>query len=178
MKDQRDVLSHVDSAQTDAESSYHHGGAAEKPGLERIEESNAVGYKEYREGLDLEVSNRENVRLRWKIDAIILPIFLITQALQAMDKTALNYANLFNYQQALSLKGQQFNYLSAMVYAGYFFGQYPCGWLIGRYPAQKILAISCLLWGITVLVLTQCRTFGSALAVRFIMGIFEAAVTR
>lgn len=44
---------------------------------------------------------------------IVLPIFLITQALQFMDKTALNYANLFGYQEALDLKGKQFNFLSA-----------------------------------------------------------------
>lgn len=55
-------------------------------------------------------------RVRWKIDAIVLPIFLITQALQFMDKTALNYANLFDYQKALKLKGNQFNYLSASEY--------------------------------------------------------------
>lgn len=94
-----------------------------------------------------------------------------------MDRTALNYANLFGYQQALQLQGSQFNYLSAMVYAGYFFGQYPSGWLIGRYPAQRVLGISCLLWGLMVIILTQCRTYGSALGVRFLMGIFEATVT-
>jgi hypothetical protein len=43
----------------------------------------------------------------------ILPIFLVTQALQFMDRTALNYANLFNYQDALHLQGSQFNYLTA-----------------------------------------------------------------
>ena len=115
-------------------------------------------------------------------------MFLITQALQFMDKTSLNYANLFGYQKALGLHGKQFNYLSAstfpfailggtpdggvveqevligmpVVYAGYFFGQYPCGWLIGRFPAQKVLAVSILLWGVMVIVLTQCRTYSSA----------------
>lgn len=64
-----------------------------------------------------------------------------------------------------------------MVYAGYFFGQYPCGWLIGRFPAQKVLAINILLWGFTVIIMTQARAYSSALAVRFIMGMFEAAVT-
>ncbi|CZR63621.1 related to DAL5-allantoate and ureidosuccinate permease [Phialocephala subalpina] len=149
----------------------------QKQDLEHINEDEAVGYHEYQEGLHMEFSNKESNRVRWKIDLVILPIFLITQALQFMDKTALNYANLFGYQKALGLKGQQFNYLSAMVYAGYFFGQYPCGWLIGRFPAQRILAVSCLMWGIMVLIMTQCRSFSSALAVRFIMGIFEAAVT-
>lgn len=94
-----------------------------------------------------------------------------------MDKTALNYANLFGYQDDLNLHGKDFNYLSAMVYAGYFFGQYPCGWLIGKFPAQKVIGVSCLMWGLMVVVLTQCHTYSSALAVRFIMGIFEAAVT-
>ncbi len=130
-------------------------------------------------------------RLRWKLDLTILPMFLITQALQFMDKTSLNYANLFGYQTTLHLKGQQFNYLSAstrhdshrwpilgymyamcapvhftdfgtVVYAGYFFGQYPCGWLIGRFPAQKVLAISIFLWGLMVIIMTQCRSYSTA----------------
>ncbi|KAJ9618494.1 hypothetical protein H2203_009091 [Taxawa tesnikishii (nom. ined.)] len=143
-----------------------------KPQVDRID--NKASFEDHKVELGLQ---QENTRIRWKIDLVILPVFLITQALQFMDKTALNYANLFNYQKALGLKGQQFNYLSAMVYAGYFFGQYPCGWLVGRFPAQRVLGVSCLLWGVTVLILTQCRSYSSALAVRFIMGLFEAAVT-
>ncbi|KAL2846449.1 hypothetical protein BJY01DRAFT_247234 [Aspergillus pseudoustus] len=126
--------------------------------------ANAVGYKEYREGLEISVSKKENSRVRWKIDLVVLPIFLVTQALQFMDKTALNYANLLGYQDTLGLHGQQFNHLSAMVYAGYFFGQYPCGWLVGRFPAQRALGLSCFIWGLMVIIMTQCHTFSSALA--------------
>lgn len=108
---------------------------------------------------------------------VILPIFLITQLLQFLDKTALNYANVFGYQEALGLEGSQFNYLAAMVYAGYWFGTYPAGWLIGRYRAQRVMAVSCLIWGLMVVLLTQARSYSSALAVRFFLGIFEAAVT-
>jgi MFS family permease len=106
-----------------------------------------------------------------------LPFFLVTQLLQFLDKTALNYANVFGYQQALKLEGKQFNYLAAMVYAGYWFGTYPAGWLIGRYKAQRVMAGSCLIWGLMVVLLTQARSFQSALAVRFFLGVFEAAVT-
>lgn len=49
-----------------------------------------------------------------------------------------------------------------MVYAGYFVGQYPCGWLIGRFPAQKVLAISIMLWGLMVILMTQSRSYSSA----------------
>ncbi|KAH6656895.1 major facilitator superfamily domain-containing protein [Truncatella angustata] len=145
--------------------------------LNTAEEDAAVGYREYIEGRDIEVLDQEARKVRWKIDLIVLPIFLVTQALQFMDRTALNYANLFGYQAALGLKGQQFSYLSAMVYAGYFVGQYPCGWLVGRFPAQKVIGTATFIWGITVILMTQCRTFSSALALRFIMGSFEAAVT-
>jgi hypothetical protein len=72
-----------------------------------------VGYREYLEGREIEVTDKEARKVRWKIDLIVLPIFLVTQALQFMDRTALNYANLFGYQTTLGLKGQQFNYLSA-----------------------------------------------------------------
>lgn len=84
-----------------------------------------VGYKEYLESREDVFTIKEQKGVRWKIDLVILPIFLITQMLQFLDKTALNYANIFGYQDALGLKGSQFNYLVAMVYAGYFLGQYP-----------------------------------------------------
>ncbi|KAI0141237.1 MFS general substrate transporter [Xylariaceae sp. FL1272] len=147
-----------------------------KQDTEKIEvayEENAVGYREYREALDLEFSDKECRKVLRKIDFVILPIFLVTQALQFMDRTALNYANLFGYQTALGLHGSQFNFLTAVLYAGYFIGQYPCGWLVGRFPAQKVMAVTVLLWGLMVVLLTQARTFSSA----FFMGVFEAAVT-
>ncbi|KAI0466775.1 major facilitator superfamily domain-containing protein [Xylaria cf. heliscus] len=152
-------------------------GHAEHKNLFCSHHSHNVGYEEYREALDLEISDKEIRKVRTKIDMIVVPIFLVTQGLQFLDKTALNYANLFSYQDALNLEGQEFNYLSAIVYAGYFIGQYPCGWLIGRYPAQKVLAICILTWGVLVVLLTQARSFSSALAIRFLMGVFEASVT-
>ncbi|KAI1350773.1 major facilitator superfamily domain-containing protein [Xylaria sp. FL0043] len=162
-------------------------GRGEEPAIELVNSNGGkylssdlhghnVGYEEYVEALNLEISDREMRKVRIKIDMIIVPIFLITQGLQFLDRTALNYANLFGYQEALGLKGQDFNYLSAVVYAGYFIGQYPCGWLIGRYPAQKVLAICILIWGVLVILLTQARSFSSARGI-VLMGIFEASVT-
>lgn len=137
---------------------------------------NAVGYSEYVAGLELDFTASEERRTRWKIDLVIIPIFLVTQAIQQMDRTALNYVNLFGYQKALGLQGYQFNFLSSMVYAGYFFGQYPSGWLIGRFPAQRVLSTSILALGVLTILMTQCASYSSALAVRFFTGIFVGAV--
>ncbi|ESK94071.1 mfs transporter [Moniliophthora roreri MCA 2997] len=150
------------------------------PALETIQQEVAdVGYAEYRKGLDVEVvpEQLKNRRVRWKIDLIILPIFLVTQTLQFLDKTALNYANLFGFRTALHLSGVQFSWLSGIVYAGYFVGQYPSSYLIGRYPAQRVIAISIVIWGIAVITMTQCRSFSEAMANRFFLGIFESAIS-
>ncbi|KAF7299932.1 MFS transporter [Mycena chlorophos] len=61
------------------------------------EEEDNVGYHEYKEGVGETLTPEEDRAIRWRIDLIVLPIFVITQTLQFLDKTALNYANLFGY---------------------------------------------------------------------------------
>ncbi|KAJ7056258.1 major facilitator superfamily domain-containing protein [Mycena amicta] len=156
---------------------------APDPNLHAIseeDEADNVGYHEYKQGLAEHagaLSPEENSAIRWRIDLIILPIFLVTQTLQFLDKTALNYANLFGFQAALHLKGNQFNWLSAQVYFGYAVAQYPIQILIGRYSAQKVLAITVFMWGLCVLTMTQCTNFHTAMINRFVLGMFEASVS-
>jgi hypothetical protein len=75
-----------------------------------------VGYQQYLTSLDIEFTAKEERQVRWKLDVshpfladirlswlslqklIVLPIFLITQLVQFLDKSALNYANVFGYQ--------------------------------------------------------------------------------
>ncbi|KAJ7625894.1 major facilitator superfamily domain-containing protein [Roridomyces roridus] len=153
-----------------------------KPNLGAIsegEEDENVGYSVYKQGLEehAEITPEENRAIRWRIDLTILVIFLVTQTLQFLDKTALNYANLFGYQKALGLHGMQFNWLSGMVYFGYAVTQYPIQILIGRYPAQKVLSITVFLWGLCVLTMVKCTNFKTAMVNRFFLGMFEASVS-
>ncbi|KAJ7679489.1 major facilitator superfamily domain-containing protein [Mycena polygramma] len=143
------------------------------------EEEDNVGYTMYRQGLEdnHQITAKENSAIRWRVDLIILPMFLVTQTLQFLDKTALNYANLFGFQTALKLEGNQFNWLSGMVYFGYAVSQYPTQVLIGRFPAQKVLAITIFMWGLCVLTMSQCTNFKTAMINRFVLGIFEASVS-
>lgn len=43
----------------------------------------------------------QNKRIRRRIDMFLLPLFLITQTLQYLDKTALNYAKVFGMVSVL-----------------------------------------------------------------------------
>uniref|UniRef100_A0A0W0G421 Uncharacterized protein n=1 Tax=Moniliophthora roreri TaxID=221103 RepID=A0A0W0G421_MONRR len=121
-------------------------------------------YKDYQKCLELELSitPEQNQRLKKKIDWVILPIFLITVTLQSLDRSALNYANLLGLRRDLKLTGTQFSWLAGIVSIGYFLGEYPITYAIGRYPSQRIMSATIALWGLTVLLFPLCKTFQSA----------------
>ena len=51
------------------------------------------------------------------------------------------------------------------------------GYLLGRFPAGRVLGVSCLIWGLVVLLSTQAHTFATAMTVRIFLGMMEAVVT-
>ncbi|OCF42310.1 hypothetical protein I317_03813 [Kwoniella heveanensis CBS 569] len=174
---------------TRAESGYSSEGkvdveqrefASAVPGVETIAEDNdQVGYATFKAAQDrgYEPTPEESKRVLRRIDLFILPIFTFTQCLQFMDKSALNYANLFGYQKALGLKGSNYSWLGGGFYVGYLVAQFPMGYLLGRFPAGRVLGVSCLIWGLLVLLSTQAKDFKSAMTVRILLGMMEAVVT-
>jgi hypothetical protein len=49
-----------------------------------------------------------------KIDWLLLPLFLVTQTIQYLDKTALNYAKVFGMEKAMGLVGDQYSMAASM----------------------------------------------------------------
>ncbi|KAI0706690.1 MFS general substrate transporter [Earliella scabrosa] len=125
----------------------------------------------------LRVTREENRRISRKIDFYILPMLCLCQGLSFLDKTALNYANLYGMKAALHLSGDQFSWFASMFYIGYLVGNYPDSWLLQHYPTGKVLAITTLLWGTIVLTTPGCTNFAGTMANRFFLGLLEAIVT-
>lgn len=165
-------------------------------GMDDAHKKNAVGYDEYLEALDLEVSDKE-VHRKQTLQRIAW--LTAIQVQQSSVEARPHHSSHVSHHPSLAVHGQDLSELrqpfwvprgiesqgtgiqlpvgqsvfvlleaepilthATVIYAGYFFGQYPCGWLIGRFPAQRVMAISIFLWGVTVLILTQCRTYSSA----------------
>ncbi|KAJ7885256.1 major facilitator superfamily domain-containing protein [Mycena olivaceomarginata] len=84
-----------------------------EPVLEEVE----VGYRLYKEAVDEGVTwtAEEEGAVRRKIDWAILPFFSITQGLAYLDKTALNFANLFGIKADLHITTAQFDDRSQQV---------------------------------------------------------------
>lgn len=87
-----------------ATSEKHEKRDAHADKLEPVDENELheaeVGYDIYLEAKEgLEWDAKEEKRVVRKIDVWVLPAFCITQGLAFLDKTALNYGNLFGMQK-------------------------------------------------------------------------------
>ncbi|EJF56374.1 MFS general substrate transporter [Dichomitus squalens LYAD-421 SS1] len=150
----------------------------ETPTSESDSEAN-VGLHEFdvAKQTGLRVTPEESRRVARKIDIWILPMLCVCQGLSILDKSALNYGNLYGMKRALHLTGDQYSWFASVFYIGYLVGNYPDGWLLQHYPSGKVLAITTFIWGTIVLTTAACTNFAGTMANRFFLGLLEAIVT-
>ncbi|KAJ7267787.1 major facilitator superfamily domain-containing protein [Mycena rebaudengoi] len=147
--------------------------------LEPVLEEDEVGYNLYKEARDENITwdANEEGAVRRKLDLYILPCFCLTQGLAYLDKTALNYANLFGMKADMHITTAQFSWFASIFYIGYLVSAEPMTWMLQRYPTGRVLGVICFLWGIVVMTTAASRSFTGTLVNRFILGVLEACVT-
>ncbi|KAI0534715.1 putative allantoate permease [Xylaria digitata] len=109
-----------------------------------------------------------------KIDVRIIPLMFATYFLQFLDKILINYANIMGLQEDLGMNGQQFNWLATALSIALIVAEFPQGWLIQKFPPVTVLGVNVFLWGILVSSTAACQNFASLVAVRTLLGVFEA----
>ena len=77
----------------------------------------------------------------------------------------------------LNLTGDNYDWLSSMFYFGYLAWEYPTNRLLQRLPLAKYSSFCIMAWGLVLCCMAATKNFSGALAVRFFLGVFEAAVT-
>jgi ACS family allantoate permease-like MFS transporter len=101
----------------------------------------------------------------------------VVYGLNYLDKTTLSYASVMGLQKAIHLKGDNYQWLGSMFYIGYLVWEYPTNRLLQRLPLAKWSAFNIIMWGGTLCCMAAVKNFAGAVAVRFFLGVFEAAVT-
>jgi ACS family allantoate permease-like MFS transporter len=101
----------------------------------------------------------------------------VVYGLNFLDKTTLSYASIMGLQKDIGLKGDNYQWLGSMFYIGYIAWEYPTNRLLQRLPLAKWSAFNIIMWGLTLCCLAAVSNFAGAVAVRFFLGVFEAAVT-
>lgn len=119
----------------------------------------------------------ENVRIRRKIDMNLLPLMMVTNFVQFMDKTTLGNAALLGLQKDLNLTAADYNWLGTIFYVSYLLFEYPQNLALQRYPVGKWLAFNGILWTILVASQIACKNFWQLFLCRFLLGACEGCAT-
>lgn len=125
-------------------------------------------------GHGVPISDAESKRLKRLIDRRVLPVMIFTYFLQALDKGTMSFASIMNIRQDTGLHGQQYSWLTTCIYIAILIVEYPINRLIQRVPIGKLLGTAIILWGSTLALHAACSDFAGLVAVRTLLGIFEA----
>ncbi|RKL38373.1 hypothetical protein BFJ72_g7182 [Fusarium proliferatum] len=126
--------------------------------------------------LGLVYSSKEDARVRWKLDLILLPMMVCTYVLNYMDKVALSEASIFGIKEDLNLVGQQYSWSSSIFYLGYLVWQYPSSLLMQKLPIGRYFGVLIFLWGLTACTTAFTKDFATLCVNRVFLGVFESCM--
>ncbi|TQV90631.1 vitamin H transporter [Cordyceps javanica] len=118
----------------------------------------------------------ENALVR-KIDRNLMPLLLISYALQFFDKTSLGYTAILGIQEDTNLHGTDYSWVSSIFYFGYLVASYPSSFAFIKFPIGKFLAATVMIWAIILGCHGAATGFGNLMALRFLLGAFEAPIS-
>ncbi|GAM42268.1 hypothetical protein TCE0_044r16075 [Talaromyces pinophilus] len=130
---------------------------------------------QYANEVIVEIDEETNKRLKRKIDKRVMLVMIVTYLIQTLDKGTLSYASIMGIQKDLNLHGQQYSWLTTIVYLIILTVEYPENWIIQRVPLGKWISINIILWGVALSLQTAMKNFEGIIALRAFLGVFEAA---
>ncbi|KAL6400968.1 hypothetical protein AUP68_16688 [Ilyonectria robusta] len=125
---------------------------------------------------DTEISKADAKRLLLKTDLVVMPLAVLSMTLAFLDKNALGYAAILGIKEDANLQGQEYSWLSSIFYFGYLAMEFPNLWLMTKVPIGKYIGVCLSLWGSCLCFMALCHNFAGLAAIRFLLGVFEAAV--
>ncbi|KAK3386189.1 major facilitator superfamily domain-containing protein [Podospora didyma] len=120
------------------------------------------------------ISPEKNDELRRKIDRRVLVIMITTYFLQAIDKGTMSFASIMGIVTDTGLKGQEYSWMTTVIYMVILVVEYPQNWIITKVPIAKYLSFSIVAWGAVLAATAACNNFSSLVAVRALLGLFES----
>ncbi|KAJ5177369.1 uncharacterized protein N7500_000068 [Penicillium coprophilum] len=109
-----------------------------------------------------------------KIDFIVLPTLCLMYFFDCMDRSNLANAKTDGLDKDLNLKGNDYSLLILLFYIPFGLFDLPWNLLIKRFSGRLMLSIMSIVWGVLALCQCAAKDFGSLLAIRIILGVFEA----
>ncbi|KAJ5945458.1 hypothetical protein N7516_005626 [Penicillium verrucosum] len=145
-------------------------------GTLKVESGSAARDVDFGQVLEVETTPAMEKKVLRKMDFFLIPLMGGCYMLQYIDKLAISQATLFNLREDLDLKGNEYNWASAIFYFGYFAWSWPSSYLAVRLPLGKYLSGAVCVWGGCLMVHAACTNWGGLMAARFFLGVGEASI--
>ncbi|KAI0377486.1 MFS general substrate transporter [Hypomontagnella monticulosa] len=118
----------------------------------------------------------EERRVLKRIDMRILPLILGAYFFQQLDKSSLSYVSIFGIMEDANLKSIEYSWLGSVLYIAQLIFQPLAAFLLVKLPTGKVIGTAVICWGACAAIMAACTNFGSLLALRFLLGTFEAMI--
>ncbi|KAJ2811786.1 hypothetical protein GGI24_006776, partial [Coemansia furcata] len=129
-------------------------------------------------GGDEVVNGTEKERLRRsylrKADLHLLPPTFAMYFFAIIDRNNIGNAKVAGMDVQLGLHGEQFNWIVSAFFFTYIFFEIPSNIALKRVGARVWLPFIAICWSILVALMAAAKSYGSLIAVRVLMGVFEA----
>lgn len=119
------------------------------------------------------ITPEENKRLLGIIDRRILPVIMTTYFLQSLDKGLVSLASIMGIQKKWHLQGQEYAWLTTVVYLAIICAEYPQNRLLQVLPINRWLSFCIFAWGVVVACSAAVEDFEGAMVIRALLGTFE-----
>ena len=127
-------------------------------------------------GLQQPTDPERQRRLLRRIDLHIMPLICLVYFLQYIDKVSISYASVTGLRESAHLHGNQFNWVASIFFFGQLTFEFPTIRLLQMFPLAKYVSVNVTIWGGVLAALAGCKSYGSLLACRFLLGAAEAAI--
>ncbi|KAI1455017.1 MFS general substrate transporter [Annulohypoxylon moriforme] len=117
------------------------------------------------------------VKVRWKLDLLVLPMMMTTYMLSFLDKQTLNYSNAYGLQRDTKMTGDDYSWVASALYFGWLCGAWPWNMLLQRIAIGKLVGGMLFVWGIVCMLQAAVFNFSGFFAVRFFLGMLEACIS-
>lgn len=111
----------------------------------------------------------------WKLDASLLVFSVLGLVCRYLDQTNLNAAFVSGMKEDLNMYGLQLNYANTCWVVDYVIGQIPGNIMLTRFSPHYVVFALEFGWSLMTLCTTWITNYQQLYAIRFFVGLFEAA---
>ncbi|CAM1505060.1 Fc.00g106970.m01.CDS01 [Cosmosporella sp. VM-42] len=115
-------------------------------------------------------------KLLWKLDLCIYPTLFVIYMMSFLDRINISNARIQGLPKEIDLSGNRFNIALFIYFIPYILLEVPSNMLIRRLRPSFYLSALMFCWGVINMCMGFVHSYGALVALRFLLGAFEAGV--